>query len=333
MEKRVSQICLASEPGKQYFLQLLWEGGLGLGFQVTLCDGLSAWSGQVSGQEVCRDAADMEMPLEKYVQELSQALTPGPAQATQYHFDLTQDEPLGDCYHLSYDKHLKDVLFRLGSVQLRSVQSPAEVTRALILHCLQASAELQEQNQHLQRENQRLLADWADMQGHLEAWVRSKEGLEQDLYTRFTLVLNEKKAKIRSLQEKLKQAQEKVNTSPGKAPPPPKGDDEDYSGSTDEESKNHAVPSKVETAVSRRNSLLSSTDDIPDVAPTRKHRQRVQKRAGQEDPAASEEPTAQEKKKCEPVAPKKAGRRPSRGKRSLETTDRTEDPDDLFNDM
>lgn len=46
----------------------------------------------------------------------------------------------------------------------------------------------------------------------LKKYVQAKEVLEQDLYTRFVLVLNEKKAKIRSLQEKLKQAQEEVES-------------------------------------------------------------------------------------------------------------------------
>lgn len=44
----------------------------------------------------------------------------------------------------------------------------------------------------------------------MERYVQGKEALEGDLYSRFVLVLNEKKAKIRALQEKIKQLQETV---------------------------------------------------------------------------------------------------------------------------
>lgn len=45
-----------------------------------------------------------------------------------------------------------------------------------------------------------------------EKCVSAKEALEADLYQRFVLVLNEKKAKIRSLHKLLSEAQERENT-------------------------------------------------------------------------------------------------------------------------
>ena len=42
----------------------------------------------------------------------------------------------------------------------------------------------------------------------LQRFVSGKETLESELYSRFTLVLNEKKAKIRSLQKNLTHLQE-----------------------------------------------------------------------------------------------------------------------------
>lgn len=42
----------------------------------------------------------------------------------------------------------------------------------------------------------------------LKRYAGGKEALEAELYSRFVLVLNEKKAKIRSLQETLTQLQE-----------------------------------------------------------------------------------------------------------------------------
>lgn len=44
----------------------------------------------------------------------------------------------------------------------------------------------------------------------LQKCVEAKEELEMELYKRFILVLNEKKAKIRNLQKSLKEAEEAV---------------------------------------------------------------------------------------------------------------------------
>lgn len=41
----------------------------------------------------------------------------------------------------------------------------------------------------------------------LEQWVQGKETMERELYSRFVMVLNEKKAKIRGLQDTLRQLQ------------------------------------------------------------------------------------------------------------------------------
>ncbi|XP_078539378.1 DNA repair protein XRCC4 [Lissotriton helveticus] len=337
MAKNVRQICVLSQPDKPHFLQISWEKDIGFGFAVILSDGLSAWSGKVSNEEVSKDAADMEMEREKYVDELKKALIKGTAQTSKYVFDFSKYDVEDDCYIFSYDKNLKDVVFRLGSLKLRNVPNPVRFVTDLISYCLNDSAALREQNEHLQRENNRLLSDWNDMQGQLEAWVRSKEELEQDIYTRFTLVLNEKKAKIRTLQDKLKDAQEKLDRNVSEAPLPTKGNNEDYDMSTDEENKNETPRSTVETVapntLSRRHSLLSSTDDVPDVAPTRKRRHRVQKNLGQEASCATQKTVVQQKQRSNPVPPEKAVKKPSSRKRSLEVMESTEDPDDLFNDM
>ncbi|KAJ7424575.1 DNA repair protein XRCC4 [Willisornis vidua] len=100
------------------------------------------------------------------------------------------------------------ILFRLGSVKLSEVPSPAEAVKELIGYCLDSLGKLQARNEHLQRENERLFSNWHDTEERLEKCVEAKEELEADLYHRFVLVLNEKKAKIRSLQKLLSEAKE-----------------------------------------------------------------------------------------------------------------------------
>uniref|UniRef100_A0ACB8EQZ4 Uncharacterized protein n=1 Tax=Sphaerodactylus townsendi TaxID=933632 RepID=A0ACB8EQZ4_9SAUR len=82
--------------------------------------------------------------------------------------------------------------------------------------------------------------DYKAIQIRLLKCVEAKEELESELYKRFILVLNEKKAKIRSLQQSLKEAEEVIEEATQKREVVPTSERkvEDYDGSTDEESEN-----------------------------------------------------------------------------------------------
>eukprot|EP00079_Xenopus_tropicalis_P030324 XP_012826225.1 PREDICTED: DNA repair protein XRCC4 isoform X1 [Xenopus tropicalis] len=281
MEKKIRKIYISSYPGTIYFLQISWKKDLGNGFAVALTDGKSAWTGEVFPEDVTQEAKDMEMERSNYVDELRKALIMTTLPANKYNFDLLEDEENPEIYHFTYEKKLKEVAFKLGSTKLKNVQNPAHVIRELINYCLDCTSELYSRNEHLQKENERLQCDWNDMHAQLEKFVNGKEELERDLYTRFTCVLNEKKAKIRSLKEKLLESQERLKQKSEETAP----DDtlvakemkyDAFAGSTDEEQESPAVASKT-AAASRRRSLVSYIDDAPDVAPSRKRRQRGQK--------------------------------------------------------
>ncbi|XP_073439214.1 DNA repair protein XRCC4 isoform X5 [Dendrobates tinctorius] len=168
------------------------------------------------------------------------------------------------------------VKFKLGSLRLRNAADPSGIVKELIDYCLSCATELHGRNEHLLKENERLRQDWNDMHEQLDKFVSGKEELERGLYTRFTLVLNEKKTKIRSLNQKLSQTGQKVSEKSSSSLPFDTLPIADYSGSMDEESSEV----KEETAppsVSRSQSLLISPDDSTDIAPSRKRRQRGQK--------------------------------------------------------
>ncbi|XP_055968512.1 DNA repair protein XRCC4 isoform X2 [Sorex fumeus] len=159
MEKKVSRIRFASEPNITHFLQVSWEKTLGSGFLITLTDGQSAWTGTVSESQISQEAEDMAMEKEKYVDELRKALVSEAGPADTYKFNFSKE-----LCHFSFEKNLKDVSFRLGSFDVEKVASPADVIRELICDCLDTIAENQAKNEHLQKENERLLRDWNDVQ-------------------------------------------------------------------------------------------------------------------------------------------------------------------------
>ncbi|NXP81218.1 XRCC4 protein, partial [Ramphastos sulfuratus] len=89
MEKTLKKIHPVSDPGATYFLQVSWKKDIGTGFVIVLSDGQCAWTGTVSEAEISREAADMEMNREKYVEELKKALIAGEESASKYNFSVS----------------------------------------------------------------------------------------------------------------------------------------------------------------------------------------------------------------------------------------------------
>ncbi|XP_063151523.1 DNA repair protein XRCC4 isoform X1 [Candoia aspera] len=334
MEKKVRQLCPLSDPGTTYFLQIAWRNDLGIGFDVILTDGQSSWTGKVSEEEISREAADMEMEKEKYVEELKKVLLLDQEFSDTYRFDISKKGVNGEWIHFSYEKNLKDVTFKLGSLILQRVTDPPEVIRELISYCLDCIKELHAKNDHLQKENERLLSDLDDMQEQLQKCVEAKEELEADLYKRFVLVLNEKKAKIRSLQKCLKEAEETVpETAQAGDTVVASGstvEKENYEGSTDEESENVIQLTTSESIIPRRDSLLGSPD-ITDTVPSRKRRQRTSKIGNIKPKVALQEAQTTSKEKLDSALPKLSEKQLTLKWREREKS--TGDPEDLFDDI
>ncbi|NXS11764.1 XRCC4 protein, partial [Neodrepanis coruscans] len=86
MEKTLNRIHPVSDPEESCFLQVSWEKDLGTGFGILLTDGQCAWTGTVSEADISREAADMEMDRDKYVEELKKALVSVKESAGRYNF-------------------------------------------------------------------------------------------------------------------------------------------------------------------------------------------------------------------------------------------------------
>ncbi|XP_027736986.1 DNA repair protein XRCC4 isoform X1 [Empidonax traillii] len=334
MEKTLNRIHPVSDPETTYFLQVSWEKDLGSGFGILLTDGQCSWTGTVSEAEISREAADMEMNKAKYVEELKKALVTREESAGKYNFVISRDQENMVC-QFSYERSLKDGSFRLGSVRLQEVLSPDEVVKELIGYCLDSLGKLQAKNEHLQRENERLFSNWSDAERRLEKCVEAKEKLEADLYNRFILVLNEKKAKIRNLQKLVNEAKEsaadaKCTRDSITTTQMVIKRENDYDASTDEESES-LTQASLPSAPERRDSSFLGSPDVADTAPRRKRRQRAAKPAGTGPKVAAYEAEQPPEEKPDLASQKTSGQHSVDW--NLETLKNTCEPEDLFDDM
>ncbi|XP_061732084.1 DNA repair protein XRCC4 [Nerophis ophidion] len=283
MQSSVRQIYVSSELGSSYFLRVdQGERGLASGFQLLLTDGQDAWRGEVSEEVMCQEAAELEMPEEKYIQDLQQALTQAES-FDSYRFNLSPSPPSEEAaLTLTYDKVLKDISFRLGSVALSPVPDPAEAVQGMLTHILERGSALKHQNQDLDEQNRRLTKEHQRIAAELKHYADQKDNLEAELYSRFVLVLNEKKAKIRSLRQTIQELQEERSSDAHKKKDPVKQDqaaaeeDDEYGGSTEDEGEDDPPTPAAVTPSDVRSSSPSPLDDslidIIDVAPCRKRR-------------------------------------------------------------
>ncbi|XP_077456470.1 DNA repair protein XRCC4-like isoform X2 [Stigmatopora argus] len=197
MSGAVRQIDVTTDPGTHYFLHVDFAVNLSCGFNLTLSDGISAWKGEVSENEVKREANVMEVPMESYVEDLQQVLMGGGQKRREiYSFRLDLD-----CLQLSYHKMCDHVSVRLGSLKLRPTPDPVLLIREMIGQSLKHSTEMEKENLLLLEENCKLKEEHAQILKELEHHVQDKETMTRELYTHFVTVLNEKKTRIRSLQD------------------------------------------------------------------------------------------------------------------------------------
>lgn len=291
MQTSLQQIQVSSG---SYFLRLDWTGpDLGSGFRLLLTDTQEAWRGEVSEAALCEEATELEMDKNRYMEDLQQALT-GAQVSSTYTFSLSPER--GSTVTLAYEKVQKDISFQLGSVLLTALPDPAEAVRDLLMYSLDRAGSLENHNHRLQEQNQSLREEHQRITAEMKTYRGGKEALEAELFSRFVLVLNEKKAKIRSLQRTLTDLQDSRTSSNGKetATHQEQDGEDEYGGSTDEEAEKAPPTTAEKTSTLERSTpspLDDSLNDLTDVAPCRKrrfrHLQPVEGAAKQTKPGSS----------------------------------------------
>lgn len=117
----------------------------------------------------------------------------------------------GSTLELTWKKHIvsDNIKFLLGSVIMNLCKDQGATT--LLDFAVSALEEKRQENGDLQKENTRLSSERRGALARLEKCVNLKDDIEKDLFGKFKVVLNEKKAKIRHLMEQLNSVSEQLH--------------------------------------------------------------------------------------------------------------------------
>nr|ACO14249.1 DNA-repair protein XRCC4 [Esox lucius] len=158
MSGLVRQIRVGLEPSTPYFLWVDWVEDLGSGFTLVFSDGSSCFLGEVSGEDVTREANALGVKREIYVEDLHRVFTIGGGSGTEgglekeHMFHLSPDN---SC--LTYKKRTqKGIWVNVCAVDLHPASDPVELNREMIRRSVGHVAALEEENRHLREENQTL---------------------------------------------------------------------------------------------------------------------------------------------------------------------------------
>lgn len=193
--------------------------------------------------------------------------------------------------------------FQLGSVTLEP-HSPGTSYQLVLEHAVSTTHALQQKIEGLERENSRLVTERQAALSRLDKCAGLKEEVEGELYSKFKVVLNEKKAKIRRLMEQLgtlsdqnKSLQLQVSSQAGRAmassSPTGEGGTHDGENKETDDEMAETTPSPKQSGCSHpamaASGLLGEAQEV--VSPPVKRRRRQTRRRGGGEPEIPRPPT------------------------------------------
>lgn len=174
-------------------------------FSLLATDGRKGWTGALARRRLEETAKKVKMEVEELVEVTGKALTREKLGDMEFLYTSALLERDGEeRLELVWKKHLVagNIKVQLGSLLMEPHQPHVVICR-MLEHAISKIAGLQTGIEELSRERVRLVDERTSALQRLDKCVSLKEELETDLYGKFKIVLNEKKAKVRRLMESL----------------------------------------------------------------------------------------------------------------------------------
>ncbi|XP_002162658.4 DNA repair protein XRCC4 isoform X1 [Hydra vulgaris] len=188
-----------------YFIFSSFKSGINL----RLTNGWEVYNGNVSEHQLSLMANRIDMCPLTFLQSIKDAFCNN-SLSELFSFDLNKME--NSC-ELVWKKILSDeTKFQLASLTLQKDNHSAPIL-SLLEGAMETVQMLSRSVTKLEKDNMLLEKETNTLTKRMENYVQTKDELEQQLFSKFCLVLNEKKARIRYLKNELEQKTWKSNQS------------------------------------------------------------------------------------------------------------------------
>lgn len=170
-------------------------------FKVTLLDGNQVFSGTISEEDITTMSSLVEMDKDVFYGTFRKSLCSSERTSGLFSYHLKEDMNSVTTLLLKQvlDENMK---FQLGSISMTKEDEPGNSILHLLGSLSKQMEELKNRVSSLCDKNDSLEGEKKDMTERMESYVADKEVFENDLFAKFSLVLNEKKARIRELKSK-----------------------------------------------------------------------------------------------------------------------------------
>ncbi|KAL3842461.1 hypothetical protein ACJMK2_020481 [Sinanodonta woodiana] len=188
---------LTNDEEECFLLTTVKDGGKE-GLDIILCEGSDIWVGEVSVDQLDEMSVRLKIEFSSYVDQTVDAFTGKNEGKVTYQYQLKKD---GTKAKFIWKKFIpsEDITFQLGFTVLQKKEDADKYRTLMFNHCISHMLELRDRIHTLETDNERLAQERISALKRLEKCVVAKEELENDLYAKFTAILNSKKERIREL--------------------------------------------------------------------------------------------------------------------------------------
>lgn len=257
--------CIEIEEKKFYIYSTFNDGEL----HTQLTDGLVSYNGKLGEQQQEEFSSLVDMGMEKYTSLLRQAF--GLVKTdNKFFYTLSED---GENVKFSWKQGLDNgIKFQLGSIVLQNDKS-SNVSN--ILDVVAKQLEQLKNRVELLEESKKLVEkEYKTAVKRMGACSDTKRKVEQELFSKFCVVLNSKKAKIRELKTQVKKSQTAPVATTQERPEEEDDDDREDETTDEEKEKDTNVEVKESYEEERADIILDEKITEDDDKP-RKNRRRV----------------------------------------------------------
>lgn len=176
----------------------VWTNFSDSSLSIKVSDGVHTWEGTLNGLQLKELAELRKMSLTPFLDETLKALTYSNTEEATYVYSARSCQAGG--LEFIWKKLCDGVKFQLGSIYLTPAGAQA-INQFLLNHSLDCVHDLGQEIKELEEKCEKLTSERQRALGDLRSCSTKLDTIENELYGKFKLILNEKKAKIRKLLE------------------------------------------------------------------------------------------------------------------------------------